>query len=238
MNSSNNSVLSSVTSRENVFLQKVYLWMASALVLTGACAYLVASSEKLMMSIYSNPVILILLVVAEFAFVIILSGRVERLSQGSAFFLFYGYAALNGVMLSSVIYFYSGSNILPLAFGTTAVIFVAASLYGVFTKRSIKGWGGWLSMALIALVLVSLLNMLFKSSGLDFIISIVGVVLFTLITAWDTKKITSLNASYGDNISEGDLNKISLLGALELYLDFINILLYVIRIYARSSRRD
>ncbi len=230
------SVLSSVTARENVFLQKVYLWMASALVLTGAVAYLVASSEKMMMSIYSNPVILILLVVAEFAFVLVLSSRVERLSQGAAFFLFYGYAALNGVMLSSVVYVYSGSNILPLAFGTTAVVFVVASLYGAFTKRSVKGWGGWLSMALIGLILVSVINMFLNSSGLDFIISIVGVLLFTLITAWDTKKVTELNASYGDNIAEADLNKISLLGALELYLDFINILMYVIRLYARSRR--
>ncbi len=238
MDNSKNSVLSSVSARENVFLRKVYLWMASALVLTGACAYLVASSEKMMMSLHSNPVLLAVLVIAEFAFVFILSGRVESLSQGSAFFLFYGYSALNGVMLSSVVYLYSGSNILPLAFATTAAVFVAASLYGVFTKRSIKGWGGWLSMALIALVVVSLVNMLLKSSSLDYLISIVGVVLFSLITAWDTKKITSLNAQYGDDIAESDLNKISLLGALELYLDFINILLYLIRIYARSSRRD
>ncbi len=236
MDNNRSSILSSVSARENVFLQKVYLWMASALVLTGACAYLVASSEKMMTAIYTHPVILIALVIAEFAFVLVLSGRVERLSQASAFFLFYGYAAVNGVMLSSVVYAYAGSSVLPLAFGATAVVFIAASLYGAFTKRSIKGWGGWLSMALIGLIIVSLINMFIGSSSLDFLISLGGVLIFTLITAWDTKKITELNASYGDSINEADLNKISLLGALQLYLDFINILLYLVRLYGRSRR--
>lgn len=209
--------------------------MASALVLTGAVAYLVASSEKLMMTFLGNPVLLIALVIAELAFVIILSGRVEKLSQGAAFGLFYGYSAINGIMLSSVVYAYSGSNILPLAFGTTAVVFVIASLYGVFTKRSIKGWGGWLMMALIGLIIVSAINMFLRSDRVDFMISIVGVLIFTLLTAWDTKKVTELNNSYGYMMNESELNKISLLGALELYLDFVNILMYLIRLYARKK---
>lgn len=233
MVNNNNSVLSSALSRENVFLKKVYLWMASALVLTGAVAYLTASSERMMMSLYTNPVLLLVIVIAEFAFCLILSSRVERLSQTAAFLLFYGYSALNGLMLSSVVYLYSGSNILPLSFGTTAVVFIVASLYGTFTKRSIKGWGGWLSMALIGLIIVSLINMFLGSSRLDFLISLAGVALFTLITAWDTRKICDMNASYGDSMTESELNKISLLGALELYLDFINVLLYIIRLYAR-----
>ncbi len=209
--------------------------MASALVLTGAVAYLVASSEKLMMTFLGNPVLLIALVIAELAFVIILSGRVEKLSQGAAFGLFYGYSAINGIMLSSVVYAYSGSNILPLAFGTTAVVFIIASLYGVFTKRSIKGWGGWLMMALIGLLIVSAVNMFLRSDRVDFMISIVGVLIFTLLTAWDTKKVTEMNNSYGYMMNESELNKISLLGALELYLDFVNILMYLIRLYARKK---
>jgi len=209
--------------------------MASALVLTGAVAYLVASSEKLMMTFLGNPVLLIALVIAELAFVIILSGRVEKLSQGAAFGLFYGYSAINGIMLSSVVYAYSGSNILPLAFGTTAVVFVIASLYGVFTKRSIKGWGGWLMMALIGLIIVSAINMFLRSDRVDFMVSIVGVLIFTLLTAWDTKKVTEMNNSYGYMMNESELNKISLLGALELYLDFVNILMYLIRLYARKK---
>lgn len=231
----NNTILSSAASREYVFLKKVYLWMASALVLTGAVAYLVASSEKLMMTFLGNPVLLIALVIAELAFVIILSGRVEKLSQGAAFGLFYGYSAINGIMLSSVVYAYSGSNILPLAFGTTAVVFVIASLYGVFTKRSIKGWGGWLMMALIGLIIVSAINMFLRSDRVDFMVSIVGVLIFTLLTAWDTKKVTEMNNSYGYMMNESELNKISLLGALELYLDFVNILMYLIRLYARKK---
>lgn len=231
----NNTILSSAASREYVFLKKVYLWMASALVLTGAVAYLVASSEKLMMTFLGNPVLLIALVIAELAFVIILSGRVEKLSQGAAFGLFYGYSAINGIMLSSVVYVYAESNILPLAFGTTAVVFVIASLYGVFTKRSIKGWGGWLMMALIGLIIVSTINMFLHSDRVDFMISIIGVLIFTLLTAWDTKKVTEMNNSYGYMMNESELNKISLLGALELYLDFVNILMYLIRLYARKK---
>lgn len=231
----NNSILSSAASREYVFLKKVYLWMASALVLTGAVAYLVASSEKLMMAFLGNPVLLIALIIAELAFVLILSGRVEKLSQGAAFGLFYGYSAINGIMLSSVVYVYAQTNILPLAFGTTAVVFIIASLYGVFTKRSIKGWGGWLSMALIGLIIVSMVNMFLHSDGVDFMISIIGVLLFTLLTAWDTKKVLDMNNSYGSMMSESELNKISLLGALELYLDFVNILMYLIRLYARKK---
>lgn len=231
----NNTILSSAASREYVFLKKVYLWMASALVLTGAVAYLVASSEKLMMTFLGNPVLPIALVIAELAFVIILSGRVEKLSQGTAFGLFYGYSAINGIMLSSVVYVYAESNILPLAFGTTAVVFVIASLYGVFTKRSIKGWGGWLMMALIGLIIVSTINMFLHSDRVDFMISIIGVLIFTLLTAWDTKKVTEMNNSYGYMMNESELNKISLLGALELYLDFVNILMYLIRLYARKK---
>lgn len=231
----NNTILSSAASREYVFLKKVYLWMASALVLTGAVAYLVASSEKLMLTFLGNPVLLIALVIAELAFVIILSGRVEKLSQGAAFGLFYGYSAINGIMLSSVVYAYAGSNILPLAFGTTAVVFVIASLYGAFTKRSIKGWGGWLMMALIGLIIVSMINMFLHSDRVDFMISIIGVLIFTLLTAWDTKKVTEMNNSYGYMMNESELNKISLLGALELYLDFVNILMYLIRLYARKK---
>lgn len=231
----NNTILSSAASREYVFLKKVYLWMASALVLTGAVAYLVASSEKLMVTFLGNPVLLIALVIAELAFVIILSGRVEKLSQGAAFGLFYGYSAINGIMLSSVVYAYAGSNILPLAFGTTAVVFVIASLYGAFTKRSIKGWGGWLMMALIGLIIVSMINMFLHSDRVDFMISIIGVLIFTLLTAWDTKKVTEMNNSYGYMMNESELNKISLLGALELYLDFVNILMYLIRLYARKK---
>ncbi len=231
----NNSILSSAASREYVFLKKVYLWMASALVLTGAVAYLVASSEKLMMAFLGNPVLLIALIIAELAFVLILSGRVEKLSQRAAFGLFYGYSAINGIMLSSVVYCYAQTNILPLAFGTTAVVFIIASLYGVFTKRSIKGWGGWLSMALIGLIIVSMVNMFLHSDGVDFMISIIGVLLFTLLTAWDTKKVLDMNNSYGSMMSESELNKISLLGALELYLDFVNILMYLIRLYARKK---
>ena len=238
MAENNNSVLSSAAGREYLFLRKVYLWMASALVLSGAVAYLVASSEKLMTMLYTSPFALIALVVAEFVFVIVLSARVEKLSQGAAFGLFYGYAAVNGVMLSSVVYLYAGSSVLPLAFGTTAAVFLGASLYGAFTKREIKGWGGWLCMALIGLMVVSLINVFVGSSRVDFMISALGVLIFTLITAWDTKKIVSMNESYGYMMNESELNKISLLGALELYLDFINILLYLVRLYARIKKND
>ena len=236
--SENSSILSSALSRENAFLRKVYLWMASALVLTGAVAYLVGTSESLIRVLYTNPVLIIALVVAELVMAIVLSARIEKLSQGAAIALFYGYSAINGLMLSSVVVCYARTNILPLSLGTTAAVFIIASLYGVFTKRSVKGWGGWLCMALIGLMIVSLVNMFLGSSSLDFLISICGVLIFTLLTAWDTKKVLEMNNSYGTMMDESELNKISILGALELYLDFINILMYLIRLYARVKKND
>lgn len=230
------SILSSVSKRENLFLKKVYLWMASGLLVTGVCAFLVASSMTLMRFFYSNMFVLLLLFIAEFAIVMVLSGRIERLSTAQAVGCFYSYSVINGITLSSLVFLYSGTNILPLAFGTTAVVFVLAALYGTFTKKSIRGWAGWLSMGLIGLIIVSLINMFIGSSRVDMMISVVGVVLFTLITAWDSQKIMAINSSYSSVMSEDELNKISLLGALELYLDFINILLYLVRIF--SSRRD
>ena len=232
----NNSVLSSAKQRENLFLKKVYLWMAGGLLVTALTAFLVASSATLMRALYSNALPLILLFVAEFAIVFILSGRIEKLSSGAAIGCFLAYSTINGATLSSLVYLYAGTNILSLAFVTTAVVFVVAALYGTFTKRSIKGWGGWLSMGLIAIIVVSLVNMFIGSSRLDMIISIAGVAIFTLLTAWDSQKVLAMNNNYGAMMSEDELNKISILGALELYLDFINILLYLVRIFA--SRRD
>lgn len=231
------SILSSVSLRENLFLKKVYMWMALGLALTGIVAFAVASSVALLNFFFSNSLVLLLLFVAEFAIVFVLSGRIERLSTGAAITCFFAYSAINGITLSSLFVIYAGTNILSLSFFVAAFVFILASLYGALTKKSIKGWGGWLSMSLLALVGISLVNLFLGSSRLDMIISCVGVLVFTLLTAWDSQKIISLNRDCGAYMTKEEMNKISILGALELYLDFINILLYLIRIFS-YSRRD
>lgn len=141
-------------------------------------------------------------------------------------------------MLSSIIVVYAHSTVLPLAFVSASIVFVLASLYGTITKRNIEGWKGWLFMLVLGLLLCTVVNMLLRSSILDAVISTSGVIIFTLLTAWDTKKMVSLNESYGDYLEKDELVKISLLGALELYLDFLNIFIYLLRIFERKSDRS
>ena len=230
------TMLTNVEVRQNVFLKKVYLWMALGLGVTALTAFLTASSPSILRFIYSNPLVVILCCVLEIAFVFILSGRLERLSVGAAIGLFFGYSIITGVTFSSLLLVYAGTNILTLAFFTAAVVFASAAVYGSVTKRSIKGWGGWLMMGLMALIAVSLINLFLGSSMLEMLISGVGVVLFAFITAWDSQKLMDMNTNCGPYMTSEELSKLSIMGALDLYLDFINIFLYLVRLF--SSAKD
>lgn len=232
----NESFLSNVEARENLFLQKVYLWMFAGLGVTAASAFLTASSPALLKFFFGNPIMMFVLVIAEFAFVFMLSGRIERLSTGAATGLFLGYSAITGVTFSTLLLAYAGTNIITLSFVVAAVIFGVAAAFGSLTKTSLKGMGRWLFMGLIALIIVELINMFVGSSRADMMISGIGVVLFCGVTAWDSQKLMDMNRFYGSYMTSEELNKISILGALDLYLDFINIFLYLVRIFARSSR--
>ena len=236
MNEHNNSILQNVQVRERTLLKNVYLWMSAGLGLTALVAYLVASSPTLLYALMGNALGMILVIVGQFALVFYLSSRLDRMSQASAIGSFLGYSTLNGVMLSSILIVYTGAMVSK-AFVVSALMFASMSLYAMTTDRDLNRIGAYAGMGLWGLIIAMVLNMLFKSSAIDYLISVVGVVLFLGLTAWDTKKIVTMNQSYGTNLDEETFTKLSIIGALTLYLDAINLFLYVLRIFGRSSDR-
>lgn len=213
-------------------MRKVYVWMTLALVITGVTAYGVAASPSLMMAIYSNKILMWGLIIAEFALVFGVTAAINRLSLATATLLFILYSVINGAMLSAIFVVYS-PMVITKVFFITAGTFGAMAAYGYFTKRDLSGIGKILFMALIGLVIATVVNIFLKSNGFDLILSYLGVAIFTGLTAWDSQKIKMMLAQCED-MNEG-AQKIALLGALTLYLDFINLFLYLLRIFGRSN---
>ncbi|WP_311441237.1 Bax inhibitor-1/YccA family protein [Hoylesella buccalis] len=214
-------------------MRKVYVWMTLALVLTGITAYGVASSPSLMMTIFQTPAIMWGLIIAELAIVIAISAAINKLSLTTATLLFVLYSVLNGATLSLIFAVYTMSSIANVFFITAGTFGVMAA-YGYFTKRDLSSWGKLLLMALIGLIIATLVNVfLVKSSGFDLILSYAGVLIFVGLTAYDTQKIKQMLAMQTD-MGEG-AQKVALLGALSLYLDFINLFLYLLRIFGRRE---
>lgn len=214
-------------------MRKVYVWMTLALVLTGITAYGVASSPGLMMTIIQTPAIMWGLIIAELAIVIAISAAINRLSLTTATLLFVLYSVLNGATFSLIFAVYTMSSIANVFFITAGTFGVMAA-YGYFTKRDLSSWGRLLLMALIGLIIATLVNVfLVKSSGFDLILSYAGVLIFVGLTAYDTQKIKQMLAMQTD-MGEG-AQKVALLGALSLYLDFINLFLYLLRIFGRRE---
>ena len=234
MNEHNKSMLQNVQVRERTLLKNVYLWMSAGLGLTALVAYLVASSPTLLYALMGNVLGLLLVIVGQFALVFYLTARLDRMSQASAIGSFLAYSALNGVMLSSILIVYTGAMVSK-AFIVSALMFASMSLYAMTTDRDLNRIGAYAGMGLWGLIIAMVLNMLFKSPAIDYIISIVGVFLFLGLTAWDTQKIVQMNQSYGSELDEETYTKLSIIGALTLYLDFINLFLFVLRIFGRSS---
>lgn len=214
-------------------MRKVYVWMTLALVLTGITAYGVASSPSLMMTIIQTPAIIWGLIIAELAIVITISAAINRLSLTTATLLFVLYSVLNGATFSLIFAMYTMSSIANVFFITAGTFGVMAA-YGYFTKRDLSSLGRLLLMALIGLIIATLVNVfLVKSSGFDLILSYAGVLIFVGLTAYDTQKIKQMLAMQTD-MGEG-AQKVALLGALSLYLDFINLFLYLLRIFGRRE---
>lgn len=234
MNEKKVIVMRDVKLRENVLMKNVYLWMILGLAITAGISFAVSQSITLMRFVLLNPLVTIGIFIAQIVLVVMLSGRVERLRTGSAIALFLGYSALTGVTLSSIFLAYTGTSI-AIAFVSALSVFAGGAIYGAVTKKSLKSWGGFLTMGLFGLIVASFINLLFASSGLNFLVSIVGVVLFTGLTAWDSQRIADMNAQFGQDMTNEELTKIGILGALDLYLDFINIFLYLVRIFGRSD---
>ncbi len=216
-----------------VLMRKVYVWMTLALVITGITAYGVASSPGVISALYSNQAIMWGLIIAEFALVIGISAAINRLSLATATMLFILYSAINGVMLSSVFLIYTASSIASVFF-ITAGTFAVMAFIGYTTKTDLTSMGKIIMMALIGLIIASLVNVFFvKSSGFDLIISYVGVLIFVGLTAYDSQKIKQMLLEAPD-AGEG-AQKVALLGALSLYLDFINLFIYLLRILGKRE---
>ena len=211
-----------------VLMRKVYTWMTLALLITGVTAFGVASSPTLFMSLSK---MMWGLIIAELALVFILSGAINHLSLGTATLMFIGYSVLNGAMLSSIFLVYE-PMVIAKVFFITAGTFGAMAVYGYTTKKDLTSMGKILFMALIGLIIATVVNMFLKSPVFDYILSYIGVAIFIGLTAWDSQKIKEMLQTQYD-MSEG-AQKLALLGALTLYLDFINLFLYLLRIFGNN----
>ena len=213
-------------------MRKVFVWMTLALAITGITAFGVASSPALVAAIFGSKVLFWGLIIAEFGLVMAISGAITRMSLSTATLLFVLYSVINGATLS-VIFFAFSMAVIAKTFFITAGTFGLMALVGYTTKTDLTSMGKLLFMALLGLIIATVVNLFVQSSGFDLIISYVGVLIFVGLTAYDTQKIKQmcLEAPAGGEMSQ----KLALLGALTLYLDFINLFLYLLRIFGRKE---
>ena len=223
---------SSVRTAERVsaFLTKVYGWMCIGLGITAAVAFVVAGSPAIVRMLVGNQLIFFALVLAELGLVFYLSARVQSLEPGAAAGLFVAYSALNGVTLSVILLAYTGASVAT-TFVVTAGMFGALAFFGTTTTRSLAGVGQFFFMGLIGLVLASIVGMFWHNDALQFLITIVGVIVFTGLTAWDAQRLKQMGAE----LPEGQGGAYAIVGALSLYLNFVNLFLMLLRL---QGRRD
>ena len=257
MESLRDSTRSTSISVASVFMRHVYQWMTVGLLVTAGTAFFVASSPALLSAIFGNTFGLIILAIAVFAMPLVLSGMISRLSAFAATALFVVYSALMGAFLSSVLLVYTGASVMS-TFVTCAAMFGGMSIYGPVTKRDLTGMGSFMRLGLLALlvhhnlnnfshispipivlshrglllfglIIAMIVNIFLQRSAMTFVISALGVIIFTGLTAYDTQKIRA----FGENAPLDDATAIrrgALLGALTLYLDFINLFLMLLRL--------
>lgn len=208
--------------RQNTLIRQVYAWMGAGLGITAFMALVTLSSPAILDAVLGNKLVFYGLMIGELALVFTLSGAINKLTAATATLIFVAYSALNGITLSIVALVYTADSITS-TFVTTAGMFGAMSLYGYMTKRDLTSWGNFLFMGLIGVVIASVVNIFVGSSTVSWVISGIGVIVFTGLTAYDTNKI-KIMAAQG---TEG--RKPAILGALTLYLDFINLFLMLLR---------
>lgn len=213
-------------------MRKVYTWMTLALVITGVTAYGVANSPALLQVIYSSKLTFFGLIAAELGIVIYTSARIHKLALSTATLLFVLFSVINGATLASIFFVYSITAITK-TFLVTAGTFGAMAFIGSTTKRDLTKMGGILMMALIGLIIAGIANMFIKSSSFDLIVSAIGVLIFVGLTAWDAQMIKRQLAMSPDTGESAQ--KIALLGSLSLYLDFINMFLYLLRFFGNRD---
>lgn len=219
--------------RVNGFIQGVYNWMALGLGLTGLVAFFVAGSPTLLQLIIGNKLIFFGLIIGELALVYSIGAKVHKMEASTATKLFLLYAALNGATLSVVFVAFTASSIAS-TFLICAATFGACSIYGMTTKRDLTSLGGFMFMGLIGIIIASVVNIFIGSSAVSMIVSYIGVFVFVGLTAYDTQRLKTMALTQPEGIDEGVIRKGSILGALSLYLDFINMFLFLLYIFGDS----
>ncbi|MCT4673081.1 MAG: Bax inhibitor-1/YccA family protein [Prolixibacteraceae bacterium] len=214
------------------FMQKVYAWMCSALLITAGVAYASSTSATIINLVFSTGFGILPLIIVEFGLVYYLSRSIDTMSSQTAKLMFYIYSALNGVTMAIIFLAYTQASIVS-TFLITASMFGVMSLYGMYTKKDLSSIGSIAYMAIIGLVIASVVNIFLGSSMLYWIISYAGVILFTGLTAYDTQKIQRMYSVMA--YDEETANKVAILGALSLYLDFINLFLFLLRFFGRRN---
>ncbi len=216
------------------YMLKVYNYMGAGLVITGLVAFFTSqwavSSPENAQLLYGSPLAWVIML-SPLAFVLVLSFGINKLSASSAQLIFWAFAAVMGLSLSSIFLVYTGASIAKVFF-ITAATFGAMSLYGYTTKRDLTGWGNFLFMGLIGIIIASVVNIFLGSSMLDFAISVIGVLVFVGLTAYDTQKIKE---SYSDAFGAEVLAKGAIMGALSLYLDFINLFMMLLHLFGNRE---
>jgi uncharacterized protein len=217
--------------RVTAFLSKVYGWMFLGLLITAGTALVVASSPFLIETLILNRILFWGLVIAQLGLVFYLSARVDKMAPATAAGLFMLYSALVGVTTSVILLMYTGASIVS-TFVITAGMFGALAVFGTFTKRSLAGVGQFMMMGLVGLIIASIVGLFWQNSALQFVISVVGVLVFTGLTAWDAQRLKEMAVALPD----GRVGSYAVVGALSLYLDFINLFFFLLRFI--GGRRD
>jgi FtsH-binding integral membrane protein len=213
------------------FLRGVYGWMCGGLAITALTAWALASSPSVATAIFRNPILYWGLIIAQFGLVITMSARVNKLAASTASALFIAYSALTGMTLSFVLLVYTGESIAS-TFIVAGAMFGSLALYGTATRRNLSAMGQFMFMGLIGLVVASVIGMFWQNDGLQFMISLIGVVVFAGLTAWDAQRLKSM--AYATNT--GGTSAYTIVGALALYLDFINLFLFLLRFLGGRRR--
>lgn len=219
--------------RVNSFVRSVYNWMAVGLALTGGVAFFTAHSPALLKLIFTNQIVFFGLIIAELGMVFYLSARVQKLEASTATGLFVTYAALNGLTLSFIFLAFTGTSIAS-TFFICAATFVACSIYGMTTQRDLTSLGSFMFMGLIGIIIASVVNLFVRSTAVFTIVNYIGVLVFIGLTAYDTQKLKTMAVTQPEGLEAGVIRKGAIMGALSLYLDFINLFLMLLYILGGS----
>jgi FtsH-binding integral membrane protein len=213
-------------------MQRVYLWMALGLLLTTGVALFVTTSEAALNFIFGSPLVFWGFIIGEFILVIAVTAAAAKLSPGTALALFFAYAALNGATFSIIFLVYTGDSII-MTFGIAAVLFAVMSVIGFTTKQDLTRWGPILFMGLIGFVIGTVANIFLASSALQWILTYAGIAIFLGLTVYDTQRIKTMTLAAIVQDESTAVSRVGILGALRLYLDFINLFLLLLRIFGR-----